>query len=169
MRHAISRLIDPGPAFSGPSAWGVLALRIHLGLTMAILAGFNKVVGFPAAPWFVEQVAEIGFPAAGAFAFIAAWGEVLGGLLLAAGLFTRLAAVQLCIQMGVAAFLYHGVFPVVDLHITHTLFWTFGCLTLLGGGRLSLDALLFQRSKADVSGPFGDERIGKVLRTLDES
>lgn len=146
MRHATSRLTDPGPAISGPAAWGVLALRIHLGLTMTILAGLGKVAEFPAAPWFVEQVVEIGFPAAGLFAFIAAWGEVLGGLLLAAGLFTRLAAAQLCIQMGVAAFLFHGVFPVVDLHITHTLFWTFGCLTLIGGGRFSLDAVLRQRT-----------------------
>jgi putative oxidoreductase len=132
---------------NGPAAWGVLALRIHLGLTMAILAGLGKVAAFPAAPWFVEQVAGIGFPAPGAFAFVAAWGEVLGGLLLAAGLFTRLAAAQLCVQMGVAAFLYHGVFPVVDLHITHTLFWTFGCLTLLGAGRFGLDTVLHERTR----------------------
>ena len=153
MRHPISRLTDPGPAINGPASWGVLALRIHLGLTMAILAGLSKVAEFPAAPWFVEQVAEIGFPAAGVFAFVAAWGEVLGGFLLAAGLFTRLAAAQLCFQMGVAAFLYHDVFPVVDLHITHTLFWVFGCLTLLGGGRFSLDARLHRRWKVSDEGP----------------
>ncbi|NNF37863.1 MAG: DoxX family protein [Gemmatimonadetes bacterium] len=141
-----SWLIHPGPVTERTASFGLLALRIHLGLTMAIAAGFGKVAEFPAAPWFVEQVAEIGFPAAAAFAFVAAWGEVLGGLLLAAGLFTRWAAAQLCIQMGVAAFLYHGVFPVVDLHIAHVLFWAFGCLTLVGAGRYSVDALIQRRS-----------------------
>lgn len=145
MRHLLSWITNPGPATDKPVAVGLLALRLHLGLTMAINAGLGKVAEFPAAPWFVEQVAGMGFPAAAAFAFLAAWGEVLGGLLLAAGLFTRFAAGQLCIQMGVAAFIYHGVFPVVDLHITHVLFWTFGCLTLLGGGRYSLDSILHRR------------------------
>lgn len=156
MRRLLWSATHPGPASDRIAAFGVLALRIHLGLTMTINAGLGKVVEFPAAPWFVEQVVEIGFPAAGAFAFIAAWGEVLGGLLLASGLFTRFAAAQLCIQMGVAAFLYHGVFPVVDLHITHVLFWTFGCLTLLGGGRYSLDAALHGRAQRSVAdkGPF---------------
>lgn len=148
MRNLLSWITDPGPATDRAVALGLLALRVHLGLTMAINAGLGKVADFPAAPWFVEQVAEIGFPAAGAFAFLAAWGEVLGGLLLASGLFTRFASAQLCIQMGVAAFLYHGVFPVVDLHITHVLFWTFGCLTLLGGGRYSLDAVVHRRARA---------------------
>lgn len=162
MRHLLSRITNAGPATDKPVALGLLALRIHLGLTMAITAGLGKVAEFPAAPWFVEQVAGMGFPAAGAFAFVAAWGEVVGGLLLAAGLFTRFAAGQLCIQMGVAAFLYHGVFPVVDLHITHVLFWTFGCLTLLGGGRYSLDRIVSRR----IHGVAGSVRAGASTLAL---
>jgi hypothetical protein len=38
MSHALSRLTDPGSAFSGPAAWGALALRSHLGLVMAASA-----------------------------------------------------------------------------------------------------------------------------------
>lgn len=43
-----------------------------------------------------------------------------------------------------------GVFPVVDLPITHVLFWTLGCLTLLGGGRYSLDSVVHRHAHAPV-------------------
>lgn len=161
MPHVIAGLVDSGPVQGRTPALALALLRLHLGLTMAFAAGLGKVSEFPASPWFVEQVAEIGFPVAAAFAFVAAWGEVVGGVLVALGLFTRIAAAQLCLQMGVAAFLYHGVVPLVDLHIAHVLFWTLGCVSVLGGGRFSLDALLERRRR--IAGPTGAKRTAKAL------
>ncbi len=60
---------------------------------------------------FAEGVAELGFPFAIFFAWMTALTEFFGGILIASGLGTRVAAGFLFINMAVAAFLRHAPDP----------------------------------------------------------
>ncbi|WP_157807309.1 DoxX family protein [Hymenobacter chitinivorans] len=142
------------PTRAADVAW--LLFRLHLGLSIALGAGWSKLVGLytateaakltgtaGAAPdWFVQQVAGLGFtfPSPYLWATLAVWGEFGGGLLLALGLLTRLNALQLAFQFFVVAFLwYEKPEPVLGMYYQQLLFWAFVLAAALGGGRYSLD------------------------------
>jgi putative oxidoreductase len=81
---------------------GLLLLRVVLGV-LILLHGISKVKG---GIGFIEQtVTQQGLPAA--FAYGVYIGEVLAPLLLIAGLFGRLAAIVMAINMVVAVALVH--------------------------------------------------------------
>ncbi|GAB3824254.1 DoxX family protein [Hymenobacter jeollabukensis] len=138
-----------------------LLFRLHLGLSIAIGAGWSKLINLSTTrdlakllwhpdqlstpDWFVQQVAGLGFtfPSPYFWAALAVWGELLGGLLIALGLATRLAAAQLAVQFLVIAFFwYETPEPVLGMYYQQLLFWAFVLVTALGGGRFSLDYLL---------------------------
>ena len=140
-------------------AW--LLFRLHLGLSIAIGAGWSKLINLttasevskllagPAAlgppDWFVQQVAQLGFvyPSPYMWAWLAAWGEFAGGLLVAVGLFTRWSGLQLALQFLVIAFLwYESPEPILGMYYQQLLFWAFVLVAVVGGGRYSLDYLL---------------------------
>ena len=129
----------------------LLLVRLHIGLSIAIGAGLSKVNEFPAAAWFVSDLQEFGFPFPELMAFMASWGEVIGGFLLAAGLLTRVGSALVCIVLGVAAFIYHGVFPIVDLHIAHSLFFLSLTFLAIGGGKYSLDYWMNHSKESKIS------------------
>lgn len=150
----------------GPRATDALYLlfRLHLGLSIALGAGWAKLVNLSTTrdldkllldpgqlgtpDWFVQQVAGLGFtfPSPYFWAALAVWGEFIGGLLLAAGLLTRAAAAQLAVQFLVIAFCwYETPEPIVGMYYQQLLFWAFVLVTALGGGRYSLDYWLTQR------------------------
>lgn len=122
----------------------LLLLRVSLGL-MAFAHGFIlKVMTFtPAgtAQFFVS----VGYPAA--FAYLVILGEILGGLALIAGVFTRLAAVGLIpILLGATA-LHAGngwVFNAPNGGWEYPAFWTVTLVVqaLLGPGAYSVGRLL---------------------------
>ncbi|SNC65856.1 Uncharacterized membrane protein YphA, DoxX/SURF4 family [Hymenobacter gelipurpurascens] len=141
------------------AAW--LLFRLHLGLSIAIGAGWSKLVnltttqelaklttqGSALGPpdWFVQQVAQLGFtqPSPYFWAALAAWGEFAGGLLIALGLLTRWSGVQLAIQFLVIAFLwYDAPEPLLGMYYQQLLFWAFVLVAAVGGGRYSLDYAL---------------------------
>ena len=79
--------------------------------------------------------------------------ELIGGILLVLGLFTRLAIIPIFIIMVVVYFVTHkkDVFTAKQLEF----FYMFICILvfILGGGRYSLDALLFgNRNRAANAG-----------------
>ncbi|SMC00502.1 DoxX family protein [Hymenobacter roseosalivarius DSM 11622] len=138
-----------------------LLLRLHIGLSIAIGAGWSKLVNMTTATeaaklagdsatlgppdWFVQQVANLGFtyPSPYTWAWLAVWGEFAGGLLIAFGLLTRWGAVQLAFQFFVIAFLwYESPEPVLGMYYQQLLFWCFVLVTVVGGGRYSLDYAL---------------------------
>lgn len=122
-----------------------LLFRLHAGLSIAIGAGYSKL-SMPA--WFTEQVGEIGFtfPSPFFWAWLAVWGEFAGGLLIAFGLFTRLAAVQLAFQFFVISFIwYEAPEPIVGMYYQQLFFWVFALITVFGGGKFALDALIVKR------------------------
>ena len=81
----------------------------------------------------------MGFPLPILFAWLAALSELLGGLLLAVGLFTRYAAFFVFGTMTVAAFIAHAGDP-FNVRELALLYWAVMLsLLLVGGGRFELE------------------------------
>lgn len=125
------------PSFLGDVMFTML--RIFPALAMALSHGLRKL---PPSEGFVAGVEGWGFPAPVFFAWAAALSEVVGGFLLAAGLFTRLSALLIAVTMGVAAFVAHGADPFSEkesalLYLVVMLFFV-----VRGGGRWSVDRWL---------------------------
>ncbi|HLA63431.1 MAG TPA: DoxX family protein [Rhodothermales bacterium] len=135
----LRNLLFGGDGGASPRAdLGLLLLRVGFGLALALGHGLGKL---PPSARFVEGVGEMGFPLPGLFAWLAAFAEFGGGLLLVFGLATRPAAGLVAINMLVAYFLSHGgAFGEGE----KALLFALAALTLLiiGAGRYSVDALL---------------------------
>jgi putative oxidoreductase len=76
---------------------GLLALRVVLG---AILVGYGYGKVFGGLHKMASVAASLGLP--GWLGYASAFTEFVGGMLLVAGLFTRLASIAICINMLVA-------------------------------------------------------------------
>ena len=86
----------------------LLLLRLGLGLGMALAHGLPKVMALAAGDMgFVEGVQKLGFPYPLVSAWISALVELVGGVAIALGLFTRPFAGLNAVNMVVAAFLRH--------------------------------------------------------------
>jgi len=142
------RMLVGGDQPRSPAAdLGLTILRIAIGMMMAIGHGLAKV---PPTEGFVKLVGSLGFPAPVAFAWAAGLSELVGGLLIAAGLFTRPASCLLAFTMGVAALMQHSADPFFSrtgpskemavLYLVAAI--AFG---LAGSGRWGLDSLLRRR------------------------
>ena len=114
-------------------------LRIMAGL-LFLQHGLSKYFGFP-------QAMEA-FPVFSMLWF-AALIELVGGILVALGLFTRVAALIMSGQMAVGYFLFHApksFFPILNHGDAAILYcFVFLYLVFAGAGPLSLDALLWKR------------------------
>lgn len=119
--------------------FGLLIFRLFIGLTMAFAHGWGKL---PPPQMLVDGLSSMGFPLPIFFAWCAALSEFLGGLMIAAGLWTRLAAASLAFTMAVAAFVAHAADPFDKKEMA--LLFLFSSLLLIfqGGGALSLDRVL---------------------------
>jgi putative oxidoreductase len=118
---------------------GLLLLRVWLGLAFALLHGLGKLQN---AQDFIEGGSIAKFPLPALFGWAAILAEFLGGLLLAAGLLTRVAAFALFGTMVGAFFVVHADDPMRVRELAAT----YGLLALLfvfhGGGPVSVDRLL---------------------------
>jgi len=133
-----------------PADLGFSILRVAIGLMMAFGHGLGKV---PPAEGFVKAVGSLGFPLPEAFAWAAGLSELVGGLLIAAGLFTRPASLFLAVTMSVAAFLRHGADPLFSREGPSkelALVYLAAAIAFLlaGSGRFGIDALLRRRLAA---------------------
>lgn len=119
--------------------FGLLALRLFTGLSMAFAHGLGKL---PPAEGFVAAVGGLGFPMPELFAWGAGLAEFLGGVLIALGLLTGPSALFLGFTMLVAAVGVHGADPFNVQELS--LFYLSVCFffMLYGGGRFSLDAII---------------------------
>lgn len=122
--------------------FGLLAFRLALGLIF-FSHGYPKLAHSSAGMqgFFVQH----GLP--GYFVYVSGVLEVFGSVLLVLGLFTRVAALLLAIEMGVAIWKVHsgnGYFAVHNYEFPLAL--ATGCLALatVGAGSLSLDHPLFE-------------------------
>ena len=129
------------------SPFAFVLLRIVSGLMMACHGG-QKVLGMfgdPAHPMH---------PPVGSLFWVGGVIELVGGFLIAFGLFGSIAAFILSGQMAVAYFMAHakgGFFPIVNKGELAVLYcFVFLFIACHGSGILSLDSVLFRRT---ASGP----------------
>jgi putative oxidoreductase len=126
---------NPGTAADA----GLAVLRVVAGLLLVALHGLGKV---PPQEGYVGWIGGMGFPAPLAFAWLTAFAEVVGGVLLAIGLLTRPAALLLVIHFTVVVLVAHAGDAMGDRELA-ILFGTISLLYLLAGpGRYSLDAVI---------------------------
>lgn len=131
---------------------GPLAVRIALGAVF-LGTGWGKVHNLGQVTSFFT---ELGIPFPGAQAAVVSVIELVGGALIIAGLFTRLAAIPLMGTMVVAILTakrpeIQGVLSLLAFNET-TYLAGFLWLAVAGAGKASLDALIFGR-KADLPRP----------------
>jgi putative oxidoreductase len=122
---------------------GKLLLRVTLGV-LVLFHGISKVIGGPA---FVVGVAsKAGLP--GAFGYLVYVGEVLGPLLLILGIWTRLGALIVAVNMLIAVGLVHmsqlfTMAPTGGYGLELQAMYLFSAIAvaLLGAGRYSLGGI----------------------------
>lgn len=121
---------------------GILILRVFIGAAL-MTHGYGKMFGNLAG--FTENVAKMGIPLPHIMAFLAAFSESFGALLLAIGLLTRPAAFLIVCTMTVAIFGVHGA----DGFAKQELAWLYLVPALMfllkGAGKWSVDFLLTRK------------------------
>lgn len=131
---------------------GLLILRVAMGVIF-IHYGYPKLFVHPrsSAAWFAHH----GFP--GYFAYISGVLELFGGLMLIAGLFTRVAALLLAIEMAVALWKVHGLLsdPLAVQNYQFPLMMGVAAFALatVGAGALSLDQVFFRQTRSKAARP----------------
>ncbi|HEV2806100.1 MAG TPA: DoxX family protein [Chthoniobacterales bacterium] len=121
-------------------------MRLVVGLLFACHGG-QKILQFPpvAKAMQLDTLGTVG-----------GYIELVGGFLIALGLFTRVAAFLACGMMAVAYFMVHakgGFFPIINRGEAAVLYcFTFLYMFFYGGGRFSLDAMIF-RPKTETTLP----------------
>ena len=95
---------------------------------------------------YSDWLTDLNFPASEALAYTGKLSELVGGLLMALGLFTRIAAIPLIITMIVIGFIMgEPEFLAADGSILLLLIFFHFLLT--GPGKFSFDHLLFSKTK----------------------
>ncbi|BBZ00345.1 DoxX family protein [Mycolicibacterium fallax] len=134
------------PVYDSALDFGLLLLRVVLGLTMAA-HGYNKFFGGGRIPGTAGWFDSIGMKPGVFHARMAATTEIAAGLGLAFGLLTPIPAAGFVALMLVAAWTVHRAngFFIVKEGWEYNLVLATGALTLAatGAGRYSLDYLLF--------------------------
>lgn len=125
------------------AALGWTLVRVTFGLMLSLAHGLPKATG-DMGP-FVERVAKLGFPFPTFFAWCATLTELLGGLLIALGLFSRPAAAFAAFTMVVATF-RHRPDPFSAMEKPLLFLTVFVAVILVGGGPWSLDAKLRRKA-----------------------
>jgi putative oxidoreductase len=120
----------------------LLLLRVGLGIIF-VFHGYPKL--FTHTRETMQAMGHMGFP--GYFAYVAGVIEFFGGLMLIAGLFTRVAGLLLAGEMAVALVKVHGLFsnPMAVEKYEFPLVLAVGAfaLAVLGAGMISLDEAIF--------------------------
>jgi putative oxidoreductase len=134
-RAAQPRLMNSLKRYSDPV---YCLMRLIVGLLFACHGG-QKILGYPpvAKAMQLDTLGTVG-----------GYIELIGGFLIALGLFTRVAAFIACGMMAVAYFKVHaagGFFPIINRGEAAVLYcFVFLYMFFYGGGRFSLDALIFK-------------------------
>ena len=133
--------------FAGLASLAPLVLRVIVGTIMAV-HGSQKLVGGPAN--FGAFLGQLGVPAPTLMAFVVTFVELVGGILLVLGLFSRLAALLLTINLTVAILLVKlgvGLIapadqPGVGYELDLALIAGFLVVLFAGPGPVSVDRIL---------------------------
>ncbi|MDX2053565.1 MAG: DoxX family protein [Polyangiaceae bacterium] len=116
---------------------GLLTIRLWFGLALAFGHGLSKVLDVGG---FAAGVGRRGIPLPEILGPAAAASELLGGLLLAIGLFARPSAFFVVVTMLVAALFVHAGDPFAKKELALCYAMAALALLLSGAGRFSVDA-----------------------------
>lgn len=110
--------------------------RVFIGLTMAIGHGYGKLMNMSG---FIGKVGQMGFPLPELMGSVAMGSELIGGILIAIGFKTRIAALAVFGTMMGAAFVVHGADPFAKKEFA--LVYAAACLIIMavGPGKFSID------------------------------
>jgi putative oxidoreductase len=140
------RLVFPGLAglYQAGSPYAYAFMRFCTGAVL-VPHGVQKLMTLPIAR-YADTVGSHGFPAATLFVWLVFLTESFGALFLAIGLFTRLCAIAIWIEMAVIITLFqwqYGYFW-TNKGIEYALLWLLLCTAIFfrGGGRYSVDHYL---------------------------
>src|SRR5262245_2854042 len=122
----------------GAADVGLVFLRLA-GLGLAS-HGYDKVFHGDMSK-FADHVDKLGFPVPIVFAWAAALSELVGGSLVAVGLYTRFAAVFAAFTMFVAAFLQHATDDFKTREPALLYFAIMLALACTGAGKWSIDGV----------------------------
>ena len=125
-------------AGGGAGDVGLLFLRLA-GVGLAT-HGYTKVFG-GGIDGVISAASDMGFPLPAIFGWAAAVSELLGGALVAVGLFTRPAAVFAAITMFVAAFLRHASDSFKERELALAYLVILLALACMGPGKWSVDGV----------------------------
>jgi putative oxidoreductase len=145
-RNRIALFLRPNVG-STLSNSGALIIRLGTGLFIAGFHGWHKLAQGLAyvqhgSHWpLLDDVEEIGLPFPMIGAFAATITQLLGGLAVAAGFLTRLAAFAVAMSLAVAAYSNFLSHKENQLALLYCLLFT--GFALYGGGRYSVDERLF--------------------------
>lgn len=123
---------------SGVANFALLVLRVFLGLAMI----FMGVMKIPPSEEMVELVARIGFPMPHLFATIAGLLEIVGGVCLVLGIFTRWGALFIMVVVLTAVIFVHANDPFRVRFLPLLVLFTSFQFLLIGAGKISIDAKL---------------------------
>lgn len=123
----------------------LLLVRFAFGVQMAFLHGWGKLQSYLGGASSFADPLNIGWK-------YSMWGTIAGefvcGLLLAAGLFTRVAGFGMAFTMGVAAFMIHGQSGWAKRELAVCYLAVALLVMFTGAGRFSLDAMVLPRLRA---------------------
>lgn len=140
------RLFFPGLAglYDKFAPYSYAVMRFAAGAVL-VPHGIQKIV-VNAAPGLAGNIAAHGLPAPTLLAWLTILTESVGAICLALGLFTRLAALAIFLEMTViiAVFQWQFGYFWTNRGLEYALLWWLLCLAIFfrGGGRYSLDRLM---------------------------
>jgi putative oxidoreductase len=139
------------PAKNSPSAnFALLVLRVWIGVEMMVVHGVDKLMNFSTYAQDFQDPLGVGRTASLALVIFA---EVVASMFLVAGLFTRLAALVLIIDMTVAFVFVHkcALSGSNNGELAFLYLLAYVVLFLAGPGRVSADKILFGKIPAGPS------------------
>lgn len=121
---------------------GLLIFRLSIGFTMALAHGLGKT---PPPEMLVGGLESMGFPIPIFFAWCAALSELVGGLFIGVGLFTRISAGLLGFTMAVAFFVAHAADPFAKKEMAFLYLASCILLIFTGAGKYSIDRFICKK------------------------
>lgn len=124
---------------------GWTLVRVVFGVMIAVAHGLPKVMD--GVERHTNTVAAMGFPLPALFAWLSALAELVGGLLIAAGLFTRPVALIVISNMAVALYRHlQAGDPLARMEMALIFLTVFVAMAIAGAGPWSLDAKVRHRA-----------------------
>lgn len=152
------------PSSSARTDFALLVVRFAFGAQMALLHGWGKLQTYLGGATSFADPLGIGWK----YSFLGTIaGEFVCGILLALGLFGRLAGLGMAFTMGVATFMIHGDAPWAKRELAVCYMAAALLIMFAGSGRFSLDQFVLPRILAKFRRGGAKSSAGKKPRRVE--